>query len=300
MTGGLDSAGIAWIRDPRLVRGLDYYRHTAFEFVTDRLGSQGALIAGGRYDGLIETLGGPPTPAVGWAAGIERLAMLVEEGKIGWDEPVVTYLPDFRMSDPRVTEMMTVRDLLVHRSGLALGAGDLMQFPKSDHSAAEIMAGLPHLKLARGFRSGYAYDNILYVVAGILTERVSGMPWEAFITRRIFAPLDMPTAVANLLRTMIENGRLAALPEVAAQFHALVNQSAGVSDAVIHSAFPIEPAQLVRVPHHDVFDPGRRRRTACHRRCRHQRNRHHRRRPTCPHRRTRRSTRPGSPPSSTC
>jgi len=60
------------------VRGLDYYRHTAFEFVTDRLGAQGAVIAGGRYDGLIESLGGPPTPAVGWAAGIERLGMLIE------------------------------------------------------------------------------------------------------------------------------------------------------------------------------------------------------------------------------
>ncbi len=63
---------------PRLVRGLDYYRHTAFEFVTDRLGAQGTVIAGGRYDGLIEALGGPPTPAVGWAAGIERLAMMIE------------------------------------------------------------------------------------------------------------------------------------------------------------------------------------------------------------------------------
>ena len=63
---------------PGLVRGLDYYRHTAFEFVTDRLGAQGAVIAGGRYDGLIESLGGPPTPAVGWAAGIERLAMMIE------------------------------------------------------------------------------------------------------------------------------------------------------------------------------------------------------------------------------
>jgi histidyl-tRNA synthetase len=75
---GLESAGVQWVRDPRLVRGLDYYRHTAFEFVTDRLGAQGAVIAGGRYDGLIEALGGPHTPAVGWAAGIERLAMLIE------------------------------------------------------------------------------------------------------------------------------------------------------------------------------------------------------------------------------
>lgn len=78
VTKGLDAAGVAWTRNARLVRGLDYYRHTAFEFVTDRLGAQGTVLGGGRYDGLIETLGGPHTPAVGWAAGIERLAMLIE------------------------------------------------------------------------------------------------------------------------------------------------------------------------------------------------------------------------------
>ena len=78
VTAGLDAAGVAWERNARLVRGLDYYRHTAFEFVTDRLGAQGTVLGGGRYDGLIEALGGPPTPAVGWAAGIERLAMLLD------------------------------------------------------------------------------------------------------------------------------------------------------------------------------------------------------------------------------
>jgi histidyl-tRNA synthetase len=78
VTAGLDAAGVPWKRNPRLVRGLDYYRHTAFEFVTDRLGAQGTVLAGGRYDGLIEALGGPHTPAVGWAAGIERLAMMIE------------------------------------------------------------------------------------------------------------------------------------------------------------------------------------------------------------------------------
>ncbi|WP_129792207.1 histidine--tRNA ligase [Sphingosinicella sp. CPCC 101087] len=78
VTAGLDAAGVAWTRNSRLVRGLDYYRHTAFEFVTDRLGAQGTVLAGGRYDGLIESLGGPATPAVGWAAGIERLAMLID------------------------------------------------------------------------------------------------------------------------------------------------------------------------------------------------------------------------------
>jgi histidyl-tRNA synthetase len=81
VTAGLEAAGIAWTRDPRLVRGLDYYRHTAFEFVTEDLGAQSAVIAGGRYDGLIESLGGPHTPAVGWAAGIERLGMLIKAPK---------------------------------------------------------------------------------------------------------------------------------------------------------------------------------------------------------------------------
>ncbi|PZU16885.1 MAG: histidine--tRNA ligase [Citromicrobium sp.] len=77
VTSGLDAAGVAWTRNSALVRGLDYYRHTAFEFVTDRLGAQGTVLGGGRYDGLMESLGGPVTPAVGWAAGVERLAMLV-------------------------------------------------------------------------------------------------------------------------------------------------------------------------------------------------------------------------------
>jgi histidyl-tRNA synthetase len=79
VTKGLDAAGVAWTRNARLVRGLDYYRHTAFEFVTDRLGAQGTVLAGGRYDGLVEALGGPSTPGVGWAAGVERLAMMIEE-----------------------------------------------------------------------------------------------------------------------------------------------------------------------------------------------------------------------------
>ena len=78
VTAGLDAAGVKWTRNARLVRGLDYYRHTAFEFVTDDLGAQGTVLGGGRYDGLMESLGGPHTPAIGWAAGIERLAMLID------------------------------------------------------------------------------------------------------------------------------------------------------------------------------------------------------------------------------
>jgi histidyl-tRNA synthetase len=91
VTAGIDAAGVPWKRNARLVRGLDYYRHTAFEFVTDRLGAQGTVIAGGRYDGLIESLGGPHTPAVGWAAGIERLAMMIDAPEP--DKPTVVLVP---------------------------------------------------------------------------------------------------------------------------------------------------------------------------------------------------------------
>ena len=97
---GLDAAGVAYELDPRLVRGLDYYRHTAFEFVTDRLGAQGAVIAGGRYDGLIESLGGPHTPAIGWAAGIERLSMLIDAPEL--DEPrLLAVIPDSPLEQTR-------------------------------------------------------------------------------------------------------------------------------------------------------------------------------------------------------
>jgi histidyl-tRNA synthetase len=92
VVAGIEAAGVPWKRNAKLVRGLDYYRHTAFEFVTDRLGSQGAVIAGGRYDGLIESLGGPHTPAVGWAAGIERLAMMIDAPRD--PEAVVAVVPD--------------------------------------------------------------------------------------------------------------------------------------------------------------------------------------------------------------
>ena len=94
VTDGLDAAGVKWTRNSRLVRGLDYYRHTAFEFVTDRLGAQGTVLAGGRYDGLIGSLGGPETPGVGWAAGVERLAMLIEEPKEPGIDAVVIPMGD--------------------------------------------------------------------------------------------------------------------------------------------------------------------------------------------------------------
>ena len=113
VTKGLDAAGVAWTRNARLVRGLDYYRHTAFEFVTDRLGAQGTVLAGGRYDGLIESLGGPSTPGVGWAAGIERLAMLL--GEIETDEVEIAVIP---VSEDALDEASRCL-ALIRRRGLA-------------------------------------------------------------------------------------------------------------------------------------------------------------------------------------
>ncbi len=98
VTAGLDAAGVKWERNSRLVRGLDYYRHTAFEFVTDRLGAQGTVLAGGRYDGLIGNLGGPETPGVGWAAGVERLAMLIAEPAA--EKPDVVVIPTHEAAQP--------------------------------------------------------------------------------------------------------------------------------------------------------------------------------------------------------
>ena len=117
VTSGLDAAGVAWERNARLVRGLDYYRHTAFEFVTDRLGAQGTVLGGGRYDGLIENLGGPSTPAVGWAAGIERLAMLVDMPEIA--KPSVVLIPMGEVAEARATGI--IADL--RRAGIACDMG---------------------------------------------------------------------------------------------------------------------------------------------------------------------------------
>jgi CubicO group peptidase (beta-lactamase class C family) len=119
------------------------------------------------------------------------LGLLVEEHKIEWDAPVVRYLPAFAMWDPFVTRELTVRDLLVHRSGLGLGAGDLLWWPASTYDRKEIARRLRFIPPATSFRSAYAYDNVLYAVAGELIEAVSGQPWETFVSSRILAKVGM-------------------------------------------------------------------------------------------------------------
>lgn len=136
------------------------------------------------------------------------IGMLVEEGKVAWDDPVTKHLPNFQMSDPVITKLMTVRDLLVHRSGLTLGAGDLMIWPAPTHSRADIVAGLKYLPIGGQFRGGYAYDNVLYVAAGALIEAVTGQSWETMIKARIFDPLGMTSTVSS--PALVDKSRRAA------------------------------------------------------------------------------------------
>jgi CubicO group peptidase (beta-lactamase class C family) len=125
------------------------------------------------------------------------LAILIDEGKLAWDDRVVDRMPSFQMHDPYVTREMTIRDLLTHRSGLGLGAGDLMFWPATDLKPAEIIRRIRYIPLAASFRSKYAYDNLLYLVAGHIIESLSGKPWEQFLKERIWTPLGMTHTAGN-------------------------------------------------------------------------------------------------------
>lgn len=119
------------------------------------------------------------------------LNLLAEDGKLTLDDRVVDHLPWFQMSDPYVTREMRIRDLLAHRSGLSLGAGDLLYWPTTDYTGEEVARRLGKVPLKGSFRDRYAYDNILYGVAQQVVEQVSGQPFETFLRTRIFTPLGM-------------------------------------------------------------------------------------------------------------
>jgi CubicO group peptidase (beta-lactamase class C family) len=125
------------------------------------------------------------------------LAQLVDSGKLAWDDPVTRYLPWFQLSDPWVTREFTIRDLVTHRSGLGLGAGDLLWF-HSNYGAEEVVRRLRAAKPVTSFRSGYAYDNVLYIAAGLVIEAVTGMRWSDVVRQRIFTPLGMTAAGTDI------------------------------------------------------------------------------------------------------
>lgn len=119
------------------------------------------------------------------------LALLAEDGKLSWDDPVIRHLPWFRLSDPYITQNMKVRDIVSHNTGLASGAGELMIFPPSVYTARQIAERMQNVPVQYTFRERYSYNNSMFVVAGLLVEEVSGMGWEEFIQTRILNKLGM-------------------------------------------------------------------------------------------------------------
>ena len=149
------------------------------------------------------------------------IAQLVDSGRLSWDDPVTRYLPWFALSDPWVTREFTIRDLVTHRSGLGLGAGDLVWW-HSDYSAEDVVRHLRAAKPVTSFRSGYAYDNVLYIAAGLVIERVTGKPWSQNLQERIFTPLGMTEATTDI-GAFTRAGADAATP------HGWSNGSVGIS-----------------------------------------------------------------------
>jgi CubicO group peptidase (beta-lactamase class C family) len=147
------------------------------------------------------------------------LAMLVDEGKLHWDDPVTQYIPELQLNDPWVTRELTIRDLLTHRSGLP-GTDLFWARPTWRYTPAEVIRRLRYVKPTASFRSEWQYQNVMYSLAGTIIERVSGMPWEAFVRTRIFAALGM-TETEPLVSAIVGK------PNVAVP-HALINDSVKV------------------------------------------------------------------------
>lgn len=128
------------------------------------------------------------------------LAVLADDGKLDWEDKVIDHLPEFRMYDPWVTREFTIRDLLTHRSGLPLGAGDLLMFPEGKSTPEEIIKALRYLKPSSSFRSKFDYDNLLYIVAGEVVTRVAAMPFGEFLEQRLLQPLGMNDCTSSFDR----------------------------------------------------------------------------------------------------
>lgn len=132
---------------------------------------------------------------------VAALGILIDEGKLTWETKVIDIIPEFRLYNAYVTEDFNIKDLLSHRSGLGEGAGDLMSWPDSAmFTTAEIIHNLRYLKQASSFRTKYDYDNLLYIVAGEVVTRVSGVSWEEFVESHILTPLEMTGSSTSFKR----------------------------------------------------------------------------------------------------
>lgn len=137
------------------------------------------------------------------------LAQLIDAGKLEWDTKVNDIIPEFKLYNPYVTQEFTVRDLLTHRSGLGLGAGDLMVIPATNTTTMEEMIhNLRYLKPVSSFRSKYDYDNLFYIVAGEIVARVSGETFEDYLDKHFFKPLDMTRSLTNIEEIKKDKNRI--------------------------------------------------------------------------------------------
>src|SRR5437879_1104199 len=235
----LVAAALALVASPRLAaqgfRQRDFDAYVARGL--DRLQTPGAAIAVVK-DGRVVFAKGYGVRRMGDTARVDAhtlfqiasntkafttaaLAILADEGKLAWDDPVTKFLPGFQLYDPYVTRELTVRDLVTHKSGLGLGAGDLLWF-HSNYNRAEIAHRIRFARPASSFRSAYAYDNVLYIVAGEIFPAAAGQSWDDVVKNRIFTPLGMSesgttTAFFTSSRNAaaphaIEDGKLRGVP----------------------------------------------------------------------------------------
>jgi CubicO group peptidase (beta-lactamase class C family) len=147
------------------------------------------------------------------AASLQQLA---EQGKLKMDDRVIDHLPWFRMSDPYVTHEMRIRDLLAHRSGLSLGAGDLLYWPPTSYTTKEVVERLRNVPIKNSFRSNYAYDNILFAVATLVIEQVSGQSYADYVREHIFQPVGMDESLID--KTYLKPGMNVAIGHAKANF----------------------------------------------------------------------------------
>lgn len=137
------------------------------------------------------------------------LGQLIDQGKLTWDTKVTDIIPEFQLSDSYVTREFTVRDLVTHRSGLGLGAGDLMVFPANNTTTkAEMIHNLRYLKPVSSFRSKFDYDNLLYIVAGEVISRISGKDFDDYISENFFKPLKMDRSLLSIPKIKADANRI--------------------------------------------------------------------------------------------
>jgi CubicO group peptidase (beta-lactamase class C family) len=210
---GVPGMALAVVKDGRLVYAKGY--------------GVRSVASTGRVD--TDTLFGIASVTKGFTSA--ALGILVDEGKLKWDDKVQDFIPEFEMYDPYVTREFTIRDLLAHHSGLASGAGELMQDPSpTTFTTSDIIHSLRYFKPTSSFRTQFAYSNIMYIVAGELIARVSGMSWEEFISNRIFEPLQMDLSAPS--RHLIGENRNVIQPhaEINGAVHAVNRDDDKVAD----------------------------------------------------------------------